>query len=283
MIKLLNIPRILLIFVTTVSVFNCNVTPLFGQDSVSVSGITESIKDVTLSVSVSGRISKIFLKEGDRVSKGQIILNLDKGQEELEVQRRKLLWESKTEVESAARKEATLKSLLDSTRALFESTRSVSREELEKMELEYLLSVAERQGLEIAENREQIEYNMARNNLAERFLRSPIQGRIIKLFLKEGEGCEPNQPLVHVVDTSECLFVCNVEEHIGRTMKKGQSVDLKIRTGASFINKKGVIVFVSPVVDQASGLLEIKSKFINRDGKVRPGVSGTMRPELPKE
>jgi len=283
MIKSQILRRILLVLVVAVSVFNCNVILLFGQDASSVSGITESIRDVTLSASVPGRISKIFLEEGDRVNKGQLILNLDKTLEELEVQRRKLIWESKVEVESAARKEATLKSLLDSTRMLFESTKSVSREELEKLELEYLLSVAERQRLEIVEQRERIEHDLALENLEKRSLGSPIQGIIIKLLIKEGEGCEPNQPLIRLVDTDRCLFICNIEERTGRTLKKGQSVNLKIQTGASSIEKKGTIIFTSPVVDPASGLLEVKAKFDNHDGKVRPGVSGFMNIRIPNK
>ncbi|MFC1534948.1 efflux RND transporter periplasmic adaptor subunit, partial [Thermodesulfobacteriota bacterium] len=124
---------------------------------------------------------------------------------------------------------------------------------------------------------------LALENLEERSLSAPFQGIIIKLLLKEGEGCEPNQQLVRLVDTDMCLFICNVEERIGRTLKKGQPVDLKIRTGASSVNKKGAIVFTSPVVDPASGLLEVKAKFDNHDGKVRPGVSGFMILRRPKE
>lgn len=295
-IKLQIFRRILLLLIVTVSVSLSNVTLLVGQDVPydfgiaesggnvsSVSGITESIKDVTLSAPVSSRISKIHLQEGARVNKGQLILSLDKKQEELEARRRKLLWKSKVEVESAASKEATLKSLLNSTRELFESTGSVSREELEKMELDYILAVADRQRFETAEVRERLEYEIARENLEKRLLNSPIKGVIIKLLIKEGESCEQNQPLVRLADTDTCLFICNVEERIGRTLKKTQSVNLKIRTGTSFVEKKGSIIFSSPVVDPASGLLEVKAKFNNHDGKVRPGVSGFMVLGSPEE
>ena len=262
--------------ILAIIIFCLQPLPLFGQDTASYTGITESIKDVTLSLPVSGRVSNIFFDEGDRVKKGQLLLSLDNKLEGLEVKRRKLLWESKVEVDSAARKEKTLKSLLDATRRLFESTGSVSREDLEKKELEYLLAVAERQHLEIIEQREKLEYDLAVENLAKRSLLSPIEGTIIKIFIKEGEGCDPNQALVNLVDTRKCLFVCNVEERVGRTLKKSQIVDLQIKTGNSVVAKKGKIVFTSPVVDSASGLLEIKMIFDNQDGQVRPGVSGFM-------
>lgn len=272
---------ILLTLMASVSLCAGGASTSYGQEQLSVSGITEPINDVTLSASVAGMISAIFFKEGAHIKKGQSILELDNKLEELEVERRRLIWESKVEVDAASERVVTLKSLLNSTRELFESTGSVSKEELEEKELEYKLSVAELKRLEIEEQREKIEYKMALENLHKRRLRSPIKGIIIKLFLDKGEYCEPGQPLVHVVDTSRCLFVGNVEEWIGRTLRKGQSVDLKIRTGSKSITKKGTIVFVSPVVDPASGLLEVKTEFENGDGAVRPGISGVMLLETP--
>ena len=99
---------------------------------------------------------------------------------------------------------------------------------------------------------------------------------MVKLFLDEGETCQERQPLAQVVDTGRVLLVGNVEEAIGRTLRKGQVVDLKIKTGNDAVAKKGAVVFVSPVVDPASGLLEVKIEFDNPDGSVRPGVAGSL-------
>ena len=271
----------ILTFFVFIAVFGWNPPFTFGQQQVSISGITEPIKDRTLSANVAETISTIFFEEGAKIEEGQTILELDNRLEILEVERRKLLWESKAEVESATAQVATLKSLFESTRELFNKTHSVSKEELVKLELDYKVSIAEKKRLEVAEEREKIEYEMALQNLQKRSLRSPIRGTIIKLFLREGETCEENQPLIRVVDTSRGLFVCNVEEWIGRTLKKEQSVKLKIRTGSKSIAKKGKIIFVSPVVDPASGLLEVKAEFNNPDGSVRPGVAGVMLLKAP--
>jgi multidrug efflux pump subunit AcrA (membrane-fusion protein) len=152
---------------------------------------------------------------------------------------------------------------------------------MEEKELEYELAVAERKRLEIEEKRQGIEYEMALETLRRRRLNSPIRGIIIKIFLKEGESCKVGQPLVQIVDAARCRFVCNVEEGIGRTLTKGQSVDLKIQVGSGSVVKTGTVVFVSPVVDPASGLLEVKAEFENQDGSIRPGVSGFMLLDVP--
>jgi RND family efflux transporter MFP subunit len=250
--------------------------PSCAKEPLSVSGITQPIRDVTLSATVVGTISAIFVKEGMTVRAGAAILELDKKLEELEVQRRKLIWESKAELEAAAARVATLKSLLESTRDLFNSTGSVSKEELEKLALEYNVAVAEEKRLDSAEERERIEYEMARETLRKRSLISPIQGTVIKLFLDEGETCQEKQPLAQVVDTSRGILVCNVEEAVGRNLRKGEAVDLRIKAGSGTVARKGMVVFVSPVVDPASGLLEVKAEFDNQDGSVRPGVAGFL-------
>jgi len=255
--------------------------PLDGhaQEESSISGITEPIGDIILSATESGTIAAVFIKEGGSVKKGETVLKLDSRLEVFEVARRKLIWESKVQLDAAALKVSTLKTMLDSTRELFEKTGSVSKDELEKMALEYALAVAERQRIEVAEERERIEYEMALENLRKRRLISPINGTVIKLSLEEGENCQENQPLVQVVDTSKCLFVCNVEEWVGRNLKKGRAVDLKIKIGSEIAARTGTIVFVSPVIDPASGLLEVKAEFDNQNGTVRPGTSGWLVPE----
>ena len=169
-----------------------------------------------------------------------------------------------------------MESLLKSTRALYNSTGSVSKEELDEKELDFKLAVAELKRLEIEEEREKVEYKMAVETLRKRTLFSPINGVVVELFLDIGEICEANQALVRVVDTSRCFFVCNIEERLGMKLTKGQSVHLEIQTGSKSLKKKGIIVFVSPVVDSASGLLEVKARFDNSGGEICPGVSGFM-------
>lgn len=247
-----------------------------GVSAAEVPGITEPISDVTLSATIGGAISKIFLKEGATVPKGAVLLEMDQRIDELEVERRKLIWDGTAELEAAAARVKTLKWMVDSNLELFKATASVSKEELEKLQLDYELAVAEQKKLEAQKERERVEYEMARDSLRKRTIISPIQGTVVKIFLDEGEGFQENQPLVHIVDTSRAIFAANVEEWIGRNLRKGQMVSLKIIAGKSTVLVRGTLVFVSPVVDPASGLLEVKAEFDNSDGVVRPGVAGFL-------
>lgn len=251
-------------------------TPAFAQGKITVSGLTEPIKDVILSAEAGGKIVKIHYKEGDPIEKENIILELNKKFEELEVDRRKLIWEDKAEVNSASERVATLKSILNMTSSLFEETGSVSREELERIKLEYKTAVAEKVRLQSAEERERIEYKMAIENLKKLILKSSLKGIITELLVDEGENCEANQPLVHVMDYSKCIMVCYIQAPLGENLKKEQNVELEIPVGSRNVRRKGRIIFVSPVVDPASDLITVKVEFDNPGGSIRPGVAASM-------
>ncbi|OQY04570.1 MAG: hypothetical protein B6I22_09365 [Desulfobacteraceae bacterium 4572_123] len=248
----------------------------YAQEQMSIAGLTEPVNDVLLSFETDGKLAKIYFKEGGRVKKGDTIMALNKWFEELEVQRNKLIWQGKAEIKSAMEREKTLKALFESTRELYEKTKSVSKDELEKLELEYKLAAAEHERLEIAEKREHIEYDMARAKLAKLVLRSPVTGIISELAVDEGESCESRQPVVRVVDTSRCRLVCNIEASLGIKFKEKQKVDLEIQAGSGSIQKTGKIIFISPVVDPASGLYRVKAEFENKNHEIKPGVEGFL-------
>lgn len=250
-------------------------------EPVRVSGVTESVRDITMSVPEQGTIAKIFFGVGDTVSKNEPILELENQREKLEEQRRKLVWESKVELFSATQKVKTLERVVASSKTLYESTQSVSKEKLDLQQLEYDTAVSELNQLEIGEEREELEYKIAVANYERRLIKSPIDGVIVKLNNDVGEYIEPGQPLLQVVNPKKCYMVCQLEEGLGHSLKKGQKVDIEVMAGAQWLPQNGKIVFVSPVVDQASGLLEVKLEFDNSDGRIRPGVPGVMLVESP--
>lgn len=220
-----------------------------GKDVIAVPGITEPFLDVTLSASAPGVITTRRFKEGDFVKEGQIILELDKRLEELEVERRKLLVEiRRTDYEGTAK--------------LFKTTKGTSREEMEKKESDYKLAV--------------VEHSMAEEQLRRRQLLAPLSGTIVELNLETGESCQPNQPLARVVDTRRCYFVANLEAPVAVTLKGDQKVALEIETGGEIETVTGTVAFLSTVADPASGLIKLKVLFENPAGRIRPGLAGRL-------
>lgn len=229
--------------------FSLGNSSALSKDPIYAKGITEPILDVTLSAPVPGILTVQHYQEGDFVKEGAVILELDKRMEELDAARRKLVMENR-------------KTDWQATLRLFNNSQSVSKEELEKREVEYQVA--------------QVEYEIAVEQVRRRHVSAPLSGVITEIFLDVGEACQPYQPLARVVDTRRCYFICNIEARNAPALKMGQVLPLEIDTGDTPARLEGQICFLSPVADPASGLYKVKVIFSNPDGKLRPGLAGSM-------
>jgi len=248
-----------------------------GAEPQPVPGIPHPFRQATLSAAVPGVVARIAVREGDAVGEGQVLIELDRRQEELELARRKLLWEDPAEVQAAEARRGTAKVEYEATLQLFEATRSVSREELSRKRLEYDLAVAEHLRAEVNKQREQIEYDMAVEALERRSVRAPMDGVVTDVRIKEGEGCEMRQPLVHLVDARTVEFVANLEAQALARFHEGDEVAMDVGfTPADAVRVAATVSYVSPVVDPASGLGVLKAVFPNDAGRIRPGVPATL-------
>ncbi len=251
-----------------------------GRAPVSYHGLVEPERDVLLSPAVAGRIAVLHHREGDRVEEGALLMELDSKVEKLEVARRKTVLEDMTELNASRQREALLKEELESTRALAERTGSVSREELNRKELEAVLAGLEVSRLEQAKIREEIELNIARERLALQRILAPFAGIIAQLPQDEGESVQPNQPVLRLIADDHANLMVNVPARIARRLNIGDPVRLRFHLEDE-VEKEGKVDFVSPVVDPASGLRKVRLRFDNREApRVEPGVSGEwMLPE----
>ena len=241
-----------------------------------VSGVVEPYLDVTLGLVVQGRVNKIIYAEGRKVPNGAVILALETAQEELEVARRKLIWQNRAELKSAEVAVRTLTGSLESNRQLYSQTHSVSKEELDRLSLQWESAVAERDRLLNQELREEVEYDMAVTVVQSRLLKAPLSGVVEKVFLKVGEVYQPGQPLVRLINSERCLLVANLDDSHSYSFKKGMAVDLLINVGEQEVKKSGIITKVPYAVDPASGVMQVTVVFDNRDGVITPGVTGKM-------
>ena len=225
-------------------------TPLADAAEARVcAGITEPFVDVALSLPVAGIMAVVHLKEGDFVQANEVILELDERLEVLEVERRRIVMDNS-------------KADWESTKVVFDKTSAISRDVLLKKEADYKVATTE--------------YNVAVEELNRRRLVAPAAGVITELKLHPGEACTAFQPVARLVDTRKCYFECNIEAGLSADLQVGKKVQLLIDNGGTVIKIEASIIFVSPVVDSASGLQRVKAIFDNLDGRVRPGLAGKL-------
>jgi RND family efflux transporter MFP subunit len=251
------------------------ITTLWAQQWAG-SGITEPYRDATVRTTVVGTVTQVNKAEGQFVREGEVIIELNSDLERFEVERRKLIAESTVELDSAMREMELRKRDFESTRQLYEDTRSVSEDELLQKELEYRLAEAQYERLKVAEAREQIEYRIAEAQLAERQIRAPFDGVIVKLFVEAGETSGPQQPLVRIADTRRIRLVAHLETDAADRLSAGKAVRVRLQEFTSPVTRRGNVEFISPVVDPSSGLREVKVLISNSDASVNPGVSGSI-------
>jgi RND family efflux transporter MFP subunit len=239
-------------------------------------GITEPLHDAKVSSAVAGTVVAIRVTEGQLVKAGDPVFELDSDLETLEVERRKLIAESTVEVDAARNRMETLGVDLEGTRRLHEQTHSVSAEDLRKKELEYRLAKADLDRLVVSHKREEIEYRIAVAQRQKKTVTAPFDGVVVKLQLELGESASQQQPLFRIVDTSRCRLVVHMEQAPSLKLKPGAKVNLRIMEADGPVAVQGSVEFISPLVDAASGLREVKVVFDNPDGRVHPGVAGLI-------
>jgi RND family efflux transporter MFP subunit len=241
----------------------------------AAAGITQAIHDLKLSVTAAGRIEALFVKEGDRVRKGDLLLHMDRTLEALEVRRREVMLEDNARLDELRAKELTLTEQVRAARLLL-STGGVSRKQVEDEELTLGAIVAERKSIEFAKRRERVELDLAREAYERRHLRAPIDGMVTRIVSRIGESVAPHEPVMVVVDVRTVRFSGTVPIAEVSRIRAGSSVVLQLGSDTEPIQRLAHLVFVSPVADPASGLVDVMAEFDNADGSIRPGTAGRI-------
>ena len=238
-------------------------------------GVTEPISQAKIGFTVSGKVDSIWVKEGAFVHKGDTLVNLVKTEEELRVNITKIASEDTSSVASAKAKMDTYAKDLQVTKKLFETSTSISAEQIWEKEMNFNVTRAEWEATKTAKIKDSLEYRMARAQLEKLYLIAPFDGEIVGISKNQSESVEALEPVVEIADVRTCRMIAYIIVNKASTLKVGQQVSLQLNSGKAR-NKKGKIEFISPVVDKASLLRTVKVVFDNSDKVVEPGVTGTI-------
>lgn len=262
---------------TVAAVWLCVTSQIYAASPEEVlgPGFTQALKEAKLSMTVNGRVEGVMVREGARVRRGDLLLHLDRTTEELEVKRRQLMLQDTARLEEMRLREATLTQQVGSARELL-ANGTISRKQFEDEELAFRATVAERQALELAKQREEVELQLSREAYERRHLRAPIDGVVAKIHFRVGESIAPHEPVLVLVDVSRVRFLSAVPPAAAARLKPGQNAAVQLGADARMPARRARITFVSPTADPASGLVEVTAEFDNPDGSVKPGVTGRL-------
>jgi len=246
--------------------------------TVTESGIVLPSHDIALGSQAVGVIKRILAEEGDKVAKGQPLVELD-----AEAQKVKVAM-AEQEAKSVARLEAAKANLrvkqADYERQKMLHSRGVgSGADLEKAEFE--AKYAEWSVAVATEEQEQrrLRLKFEQATLDEMTIRAPLAGVITRRLLDVGERVEMQKPLMRLVVLDVLHAIVYVPPAIGMRIQPGQVAHVEVE-GHPGPPKACKVVMVDPMVDAGSRTVRVKIELPNPDGKVIAGSRATVRLHL---
>lgn len=231
-------------------------------------------QDVDIIPQVSGRITRLCVKEGERVRRGQVLAIID------QVPYQAALRTAVANVSAAKARVETARIELNGKQSLFD----------EKVISDYELSVARNQLAVAQAELEQAKAHEAdaRNNLSYTQIKSPSDGVVGTLPYRIGALVSPTieQPFTVVSDNSEMYAYFSISENklrqlvsrygsIDRIISEMPAVKLQLNDG-SFYEPGGKIETISGVVNSTTGAVQIKALFPNPDKELLSGTIGNV-------
>jgi HlyD family secretion protein len=263
--------------------------------AVTASGKIEAKTSVDISADITGRIIDIAVREGDLVSRGQFLLQIDPAQYQAAVARAQgvvasmqaTLTQTQATRDQAQRAWNRAKQLTElGDNLIAPETAEQSRTALDVAEANYQATKAQleqaRAGLQ-----------EAKDNLAKTRLTAPITGRVVRLAVEEGEVAVPGTfsretgLLMTVADLSVILAKVQVDETDVVRLKPGDSVEVNIdaypdTTFSGRVTKISHSAKLTPT-QTASGSsdravdFDVEITLKNPPPDIRPDLSSTAR------
>ena len=157
--------------------------------SVTASGKVQPRTMVDLSADITGRIVSLRVREGDIVTKGQLLLRIDPAQYEAAVQRAEASLASVRAQAAQSQANATQakRDLARSEEILKANPSSITSEQMERLRTQAEITEAVAEASRHSVDQALAGLRDARNNLTKTTILAPMSGRVTRLNVEEGE------------------------------------------------------------------------------------------------
>ena len=250
--------------------------PAGAAEAADYTGIVHPRHQLTLSVPVPGVVLRVAVEPGKRVEAQALLLLLDDRAQAAEEQRRKIVVDDLSETHATEDRLKIVQPLAEDARKLVNTRGAISREDAARAELDFVATRGRLAQLEVQKRRERVEHLAAELERQQRRLLAPVGGVITKVAIDVGEWARPGDALVELVDASVLHLRVNVPAAAARTLKEGGALPVAFEPALSLPAVAGKIGFISPAVDAASGLVELRVQFANPAGRIPPGIKGLV-------
>jgi len=250
--------------VDTTPPVHVKVSSLHASDNntfVVASGKVEAEKSANLSTRMMGYVTKLNVKMGQKVRKGQLLVSINNTD---------LQAKSAQINASILKAEAGYKSAKkDHERfvKLFEQ-QSASQKELDDMTAHFEMAKAGLEGAKQMKNEVNAQFSYAN-------IRAPFSGVVTNTFVKAGDMANPGMPLVSLEAPSKLQVTAMVAESDILQIKTGIKVDVLIKSIDKTIG--GKVIEVSTSAKNTGGQYLVKIALDKSDAKILSGMFTTVQ------
>jgi len=221
-------------------------------------GSLKTPEHVTISPKKAGIINRIAVKEGDRVKRGQVLVQLDDVDARLQVERAEArLKEAEASVE-------TYRRILPRYQRLYES-KVIPQQTLDDLLLKVKVDEAK---LDLAK----VELEMAKQNVLDHRIVSPIEGVVNLKIASLGEhvNVAPKDEIMTVVQMDPLELEFYVPENWVGKVHPGGKIQFTVK---AFSEEKftGALQFISPTADPTTRNVKVKAVVPNLHYRLKPG------------
>ena len=214
---------------------------------VEIQSVVEADDAVMASSETGGRITKMSVREGQNVRKGQLIATVD--------------------MEAVNKQLSELQTALSLAEDVFQRQSKLWEQNIGS-EIQYL---------QAKNNKERIEKSMetARFQMTKANVYAPISG-VVDMSMKEaGEVAGPGEPIVKIMNTYKVKVVADVPERYLPVVKRGQTVE--VHFPAVNEDRTLKISSVGRTINPANRTFEAEVELLNKNGIFKPNLMAIMK------
>jgi RND family efflux transporter MFP subunit len=245
------------------------------QSALDISGTLAPRSRVGVKPKLPGRLERILVDIGDRVSEGQIVATIDRGEVDAQVDAAVAATEVATVgIESA---EATLANAIsehERARSLFDAG-ALPRQRLEAAETARRAAAAQRDLARAHLAQAEAAVRRAREVQRDTTLYAPVSGFIVERNYDPG-AIPGDRPVVVVADIRQLKLEAGVSEMEAGRLRLGMPalVSVQAKPGETFT---GQIAALVPEVDQRNRQFRVEVRVPNGEGALLAGMYASAR------
>lgn len=217
------------------------------KESLKYSGTIEADNTVSLGFSVSGRISKVYVQEGQKVNKGQLLATIDQTN-----------YKNAFDIANSGLEQAN--DNFKRLNSLFQNGSLPERDFI---------------AVKVAVAQANANKNLAAKNLADTKLYSPFSGMITAKMTEIGATAAPGVPAFTVMKTDKVYAKASITESEISKLKIGTDAKVEISSLNETFN--GKVAIVNPSADAVTRTFDVKVRLDNKEDKLLPGMISNIK------